>query len=446
MDVTTTPRPTDPGWQALARGTDDEWADVAGIWNASAGRLVDLAIVALAEGHHIGPGLHTIGQFLCWKTGMSAHTAAGVVRLAKRADELPCLLGALRAGEISLDQAAVVARHIHPDYDRSATELAKSASVAQLRKVMPHYRGGAAADPLPRRPSASIGRNDDDQGILFARLDAADADVVERGLEAMRDDLLRQRRADATAAGEDPGRVDLPSWAEALVAMADAALAQGQATHPTSDRYLVTYHLSQTASGAVTLTDHRGRTLPDADRRQLLCDHRFQVLHHGEDGTPLSVGRTTHDIGRKLRRAILFRDGHACAVPGCSTTLGLQIHHIWHWEDGGPTDTANLLTLCGRHHRAHHKGLLEITGNADLPAGTPGAVVIATPEHQPIRPGPCPRPVIGAETARTLHRLRRELTHRTRSRRRHPRAATPSGEPLRLRDVHLTPHPPPMRT
>jgi len=43
----------------------------------------------------------------------------------------------------------------------------------------------------------------------------------------------------------------------------------------------------------------------------------------------------------------------------------LDVHHMKHWEDGGGTDTANLLCLCQHHHRLHHRGRLGIEGNAD---------------------------------------------------------------------------------
>ncbi|MGI8984166.1 MAG: hypothetical protein ACR2HM_06485, partial [Acidimicrobiales bacterium] len=39
------------------------------------------------------------------------------------------------------------------------------------------------------------------------------------------------------------------------------------------------------------------------------------------------------------------------------------------WEDGGPSDTDNLMALCHRHHRLHHLGRLGIEGNADEPDG-----------------------------------------------------------------------------
>ena len=34
-------------------------------------------------------------------------------------------------------------------------------------------------------------------------------------------------------------------------------------------------------------------------------------------------------------------------------------------EDGGPTELANLVLVCPFHHRAHHRGLITITGPAD---------------------------------------------------------------------------------
>jgi hypothetical protein len=66
--------------------------------------------------------------------------------------------------------------------------------------------------------------------------------------------------------------------------------------------------------------------------------------------------------------AVEERD-RSCRVPGCECTGWLQVHHVIHWEDGGPTDTGNLVALCSRHHRLHHLGQLGIAGNADDPGG-----------------------------------------------------------------------------
>ncbi|ORB42830.1 hypothetical protein BST41_09240, partial [Mycolicibacterium porcinum] len=107
---------------------------------------------------------------------------------------------------------------------------------------------------------------------------------------------------------------------------------------------------------------HLGPVLSDEERQYLLCDAICEVWleRHGQ---PISVGRSTRTISRRLRRALEHRD-RCCVVPGCGATRGLHAHHIVHWEDGGPTDLDNLVLVCPFHHRAHHRGEITITGPA----------------------------------------------------------------------------------
>jgi hypothetical protein len=39
-------------------------------------------------------------------------------------------------------------------------------------------------------------------------------------------------------------------------------------------------------------------------------------------------------------------------------------HHLQHWIDGGPTSLANMILLCGHHHRLIHAGPWQITTTA----------------------------------------------------------------------------------
>ena len=73
-------------------------------------------------------------------------------------------------------------------------------------------------------------------------------------------------------------------------------------------------------------------------------------------------------IPLRTRRLVILRD-QGCRIPGCTVTHHIEVHHIVHWEDDGPTDTWNLIALCPRHHRMHHRGELGITGNADATDG-----------------------------------------------------------------------------
>ncbi len=78
----------------------------------------------------------------------------------------------------------------------------------------------------------------------------------------------------------------------------------------------------------------------------------------------MSVGRALRVVPTRTRVVVEDRDG-GCRVPGCDRRRRVEVHHIRHWEDGGPTDTANLVALCPRHHRLHHRGGLGIAGDAD---------------------------------------------------------------------------------
>ena len=59
------------------------------------------------------------------------------------------------------------------------------------------------------------------------------------------------------------------------------------------------------------------------------------------------------------------------------------MHHIDHWETGGPTDLENLIPVCTRHHTLiqHETGLLGQRGErpvADILLGEVGIALLGT--------------------------------------------------------------------
>ncbi|MFP5487581.1 MAG: HNH endonuclease signature motif containing protein [Acidimicrobiia bacterium] len=133
-----------------------------------------------------------------------------------------------------------------------------------------------------------------------------------------------------------------------------------------------------------------------AVRDRILCDGTIAPVWH-RDGVPFSVGRAQHVVPDRTRRIVEQRD-RGCRVPGCTCDRFVEIHHIVHWNQGGPTDTWNLVSLCPKHHRLHHQGQLGITGDADLFDG----LVFTDADGRPvteIRPptpptGPPPQPEV----------------------------------------------------
>ena len=107
----------------------------------------------------------------------------------------------------------------------------------------------------------------------------------------------------------------------------------------------------------------------------------------------LDLGRTTRIANRAQRRALraLYR---TCAIPGCDTRYDLcHLHHITRWEHGGPTDLANLVPLCVRHHHnVHdHNWHLVLTADRSLTITYPDGTGETTPpptRRRPRRPPP----------------------------------------------------------
>jgi hypothetical protein len=110
---------------------------------------------------------------------------------------------------------------------------------------------------------------------------------------------------------------------------------------------------------------------------------RRVVIHDGNvvdaDGQ-LDLGRSTRLANRAQRRAL-----HAiyatCAVPGCSVAYHhTKPHHVHWWRHGGPTDFANLLPLCSKHHHCAHEGgwLFTLGPNRELTIELPNGQIMRT--------------------------------------------------------------------
>lgn len=90
--------------------------------------------------------------------------------------------------------------------------------------------------------------------------------------------------------------------------------------------------------------------------RLLACDSQIipQVL--GGESMVLDQGRGQRLFTAVQRRALTTRD-KGCAFPGCDIPPAwCEAHHIIWWKrDDGPTDVANGVLLCRRHHTLIHQ-------------------------------------------------------------------------------------------
>ncbi|MGH9224908.1 MAG: DUF222 domain-containing protein [Acidimicrobiales bacterium] len=380
--------------EAAASRLETEIAEVCGFLNATAGRLVALIAEVLATGAWEGWRIRSPEHWVAWKCGVSPGRARSLVAMARRLGELPETKKAFEAGEVTEDQVAVVCRHIPASVDGEAAELARVATVPQLRRALGGYTFEAqpSADddggpqPPPEEPRRmAFGYTDTGSWQLSALLPADEGALVERALTEARNALVKAGDKDA-------------SWADALIAVAERSLGSQGAGRGTT----VLLHLDVHGSHL-----HLGPTVPEGVRDYLACDSR--VRHVWDDGgKPVSVGRASRTVPDRTRIVVEERD-RGCRVPGCSRTRWLHVHHIDPWHTGGRTDTSNLLALCSKHHRLLHLGHLRIQGDADEPDG----VVFSDHRGRPLADAGCPAPPTRPpdETATDLGIPRPRWTH-----------------------------------
>ena len=99
-----------------------------------------------------------------------------------------------------------------------------------------------------------------------------------------------------------------------------------------------------------------GQPIPPDTVRRLCCEaHLLPVVLNGA-GETLDLGREQRLANRAQRRALraMYR---TCGYPGCTVRFAdCEVHHVTDWDHHGPTDVANLLPLCSRHHHLVHEG------------------------------------------------------------------------------------------
>jgi predicted restriction endonuclease len=94
----------------------------------------------------------------------------------------------------------------------------------------------------------------------------------------------------------------------------------------------------------------------------------------------LNLGRTNR-LANAAQRRVLRAIYPGCAIPGCSTRFDYcKIHHVVWWRHGGPTDLANLLPICVRHHSCvHDRGwTLQLESDRTLIVTRPDGIQMTT--------------------------------------------------------------------
>lgn len=128
--------------------------------------------------------------------------------------------------------------------------------------------------------------------------------------------------------------------------------------------------------------------IPASVARTMAADAHIIPAVLGADSTILDWGMSRRLFTRAQRLALAERDG-GCAWPDCGRPPSYtEAHHIRWWSREGPTDLANGVLLCSRHHHIVHGSGWEIDLRDNVPWFTPPTSV--DPSRAPLRGGRMP--------------------------------------------------------
>jgi hypothetical protein len=286
-------------------------------------------------------GLRSCAEWIAWRCALTPRSAREHVRVARGLRELPLTHATFASGELSYAKVRALTRVATPANEQELLGLARACTASQLERVVRAYRRVTVEEAREQQEEAhlSVFWGPDGSLEIHGRLAPEDGALVLRALESARDSLWR--------GSAEPRPARQASNAEALVAIADAALEHEGGRRPGGERYQVVIHadeaaLSHNGDGGCELDD--GSALAPETARRLGCD-----------ASVVRDGRKSRTIPPALRRALHTRDG-GCRFPGCENRRFVDAHHVHHWARGGETTLSNLVLLCRRHHRAVHEG------------------------------------------------------------------------------------------
>jgi Domain of unknown function (DUF222)/HNH endonuclease len=313
--------------------------------------------------------------------GISVATARAYSQVAEKAVDLPRLLNALCAAEISFDKVRAVVDVATPDTDPELCARAKELSVRELAEV------ARTAAARVRSASVSFSRSEHEGRYLrfndghrtvsmqlpkeaYAQTKAC-VDAWAKTVPTEDKIPLDQRRCDGFMAMVDsatPGRGPTAGPSEALAAPKPFLVV---AHVPLEDLVNEDGEKSELAAEL----EHGG--LIDLETIQrIACDATVVVAVDDAAGHTMYEGRAKRFPTGAQRREVIRRD-RQCRFPGCSNGTFAAVHHIVPWNLGGGTDLDNLVLLCQHHHGVVHRNGWSMTGNPneELRIDNPGGRV-----------------------------------------------------------------------
>ena len=303
----------------------------------------DIAAQHVRVAQHVGPRFTLDGAPLEPVLPVTAAAFAAGATTMRHVGVIASLMNSKTASRISLDDRV----SIEASLGQAATTFApRDVRIMGEQLLAAADQDGPEPDDRPGRNELHWGTHADGSGWIRGQFEDPEAfAVITTGLDARTRPTAENR---GTTAGQRNAAV--------LVEICRFALGHDNVGEVKGERphAVVTIGLKDLEDRARGALLHTGSGLTPAQLRRIACDANLIPVVLGERSEPLDIGRASHQIPIRTRRAVAARD-KGCAHPGCDRPPSwCECHHVIEWQHGGPTDVDNLVMLCCEHHDQVH--------------------------------------------------------------------------------------------
>ncbi|HEX4334474.1 MAG TPA: hypothetical protein VH062_01095, partial [Polyangiaceae bacterium] len=321
-------------------------------------------LAALRSVAHVHLGYGSFGEYIERLFGYKPRSTQEKLRVAEALEELPAIAQALASGALNWSAARELTRGAVAETESAWLDVARGKTV--------HQQEALVAGKSPGDGPSSAGKPD-------ARRHVLRFEVAPETLALFREAMNKLKRS-GTPLGDD----------SALMLMARHVLGgpadEGRASYqialsvcPECGRghQHASGELIPVSADVVAMAEcdgqHIGVITPPVAGADPASDESAHVGAEPANDENAHVGaariraiggiRAKQNVSPATRRAVQRRDREQCVVPGCRNARFLDVHHVALRSEGGRHDADNLVTPCGAHHRAAHRGELVVFGS-----------------------------------------------------------------------------------
>lgn len=317
-------------------------------------------------------GARTTAAWMVRSLSVPSSSAHDYVKVARAMLRFELVAAAFLQGEIAYSKVRLILQVLNADNEEELVELAIRLTYHELEWELARFRNRS---PKPERRSyVRLSARSDGRVGLWADFNAAEGARV---MAAMKVGELSWHDADwGLLAGDngelDAARVDaeidrrasgvsgfgLPLGevlVSAFMGVVNIALAQPRNPLRAPGAHV---NVVMTTDGRAYLPHNPGA--PSSAVENFLSNASYRINRVDEHGLVLNTGRASRLATEAQVNALMLMWRGECAMPGCTHTRFMEMHHIHDWADGGTTDLDNLLPLCSACHSLVSDGYVSI--------------------------------------------------------------------------------------